>query len=422
MKITSLLLLLATIRLAAAMPLVTIDTVPVGNPGNAAASTSNVTYDPSRYSDARGYGAVAYPYRIGRTEVTISQYKAFLDAVATVPSADYITDLWNENMQTDANCAGISRGGSGTTADPYVYTLIEGTGNHPITYVGWFSAARFVNWLQNGATATSGTETGAYTLNGATSGIIPRNAGAAWWLPSEDEWYKAAYYSPVLFGGAGGYWLYANQSNTLASSNAVGTPGGANYNNGVYAITQQPVKLPNQNYLADVSSYADSVSYYGTFDQNGNAWEWTDTLNPDTENYRIRNGSWIDDNPALLSAAASLSAPPATQLFDIGFRVAAAAPPAIVPDTTPPHVTVSGKKTRTTSKARITLSGSASDNVAVARVEGKIGGSSYKAASGTGAWKFSAKLKPGKNKISIRAVDTAGNTSSPVKVTVQRKD
>lgn len=416
MKVTPLLILLAGIRLATAAPLVSIDTVLVGSPGNAAASATNVTFDPNRYSDARGYGAVAYAYRIGRTEVTIAQYKAFLDAVAAVPSADYLAALWNENMQSDANCAGISRSGSGTTADPYVYAIVSGSENHPITYVSWFSAARFVNWLQNGATASADTETGAYPLNGATDGLVPRNANAAWWLPSEDEWYKAAYYSPALNGGTGGYTLYANQSNTLAA-NVVGTAGGANYNNGVYATTQQPIKLPNQNYLTDVGAYAGSVSYYGTFDQSGNAWEWTDTV-VSGSNYRIRNGSWIDQNEALLSAAASLSAPPTTQLFDIGFRVAAVNPP---PDVTAPKVTISGARTRTTSKASLALSGRASDNVAVVRVEGKAGGKAYQPAHGLKKWSFTAKLKRGKNAVYIRARDAAGNRSKPLKVIVRRK-
>ena len=35
-----------------------------------------------------------------------------------------------------------------------------------------------------------------YTLNGATSGIITKNANSTFWIPSEDEWYKAAYYDP----------------------------------------------------------------------------------------------------------------------------------------------------------------------------------------------------------------------------------
>lgn len=311
---------------AAAEPLLTLDTVAIGNAGNAPANAANVTYDASLYSEALGYGAVDYDYRMGTTEVTIGQYQTFLNAVASVPIQPYLTALWNTNMEADGNVAGIHRSGAGTLAEPYVYTVVPGSANRPITYVSWFDAARFVNWVQNGATRTSDTETGAYTLNGATTGMISRNPDATWWLPNEDEWYKAAYYSPELVGGTGGYTLYATQSNTL-DSNVIGAPGAANYNDGVYATTQQPIKLPDLNYLTDVGAYPDSPSYYGTFDQSGNVWEWTDSPTSDTR-FRIRNGSWIDADESYLSAAGSLDAPPTLQLFDIGFRVATVPEPA----------------------------------------------------------------------------------------------
>ena len=48
---------------------ITIDTVPVGNPGNA--------NDP-----IFSLGAVSYSYRISTYEVTVGQYVAFLNAVA----------------------------------------------------------------------------------------------------------------------------------------------------------------------------------------------------------------------------------------------------------------------------------------------------------------------------------------------------
>lgn len=64
-----------------------------------------------------------------------------------------------------------------------------GSGNRPISYMSWFDAARFTNWLGNGQGSGS-TETGAYTLSGATSGIFTKNVGATVWIPSEDEWYN----------------------------------------------------------------------------------------------------------------------------------------------------------------------------------------------------------------------------------------
>jgi hypothetical protein len=49
------------------------------------------------------------------------------------------------------------------------------------------------------------TETGAYTLNGdKTDRAETKEPGAKWWIPSENEWYKAAYYDPTLNGADGG--------------------------------------------------------------------------------------------------------------------------------------------------------------------------------------------------------------------------
>ena len=183
--------------------------VTVGNPGNA--------------NDTTGYGAVNYEYQIGKYDVTIGQYTAFLNAVATTDTYS----LYNTSMATDLNVAGISRTGS---SGSYTYSVINNGGdssNRPITYVSWWDAARFSNWMANGqptgAQSSTTTENGAYNVNGATSGSAPgRNtvnpntsAAPTFYIPTENEWYKAAYYSPVKGGvGSPGYYAYATQSDT----------------------------------------------------------------------------------------------------------------------------------------------------------------------------------------------------------------
>jgi len=104
---------------------------------------------------------------------------------------------------------------------------VIGSPSHPVTYVSWGDAARFANWIQNGQpTGTQNnatTEDGAYRLNGATSHealyTVTRNANAAWFIPSENEWYKAAYYQPAAQGGdSDSYWLYPMKTNSLPYS------------------------------------------------------------------------------------------------------------------------------------------------------------------------------------------------------------
>lgn len=292
-----------------AQPLVNIETVTVGDTGNAA--------------DTTGYGAVAYEFSIGKYEVTIGQYTTFLNSVASVTSDSYIVDLWNANMTGNLNVAGISRSGSGTLASPYSYSVIGG-GNRPITYVSWFDAARFANWINNGATNGASTETGAYTLNGATTGIITKNAEAAWWIPSEDEWYKAAYYKGG--GTNAGYWLYPTQ-NDGAPGNVIGTAANqANYLTGGFSVTQSPTYDPSQDYLTDVGSFSNSASAYGTFDQGGNVYEWNDSIWFDSERGH-RGGGWDIGEATLKSTDRFTKAPPEFGNEDVGFRVAAVPEP-----------------------------------------------------------------------------------------------
>jgi sulfatase modifying factor 1 len=291
---------------------ITIDTVTIGNPGNAADST--------------GYGAVSYTYDIGTYEVSLLQYTAFLNAVAATDTYS----LWNANMGSDngvgtgnLNIAGISRANS---SGSYTYSVI-GDGNRPVTYVSWFDAARFTNWLDNGQPSGLGevagsTETGAYTLNGATSGVsVSRNAGFTWVIPSENEWYKAAYYDPTLNGGTGGYWLYPTQSNSVPGNMVGSSPNQANYryNNSVYSVTQSSSYSSSQNYLTAGGAYSGSASAYGTYDQGGNAFEWNEAVISSSRG--VRGGSWNSD-ASILRSSDRINFDPTGEGSSVGFRVA----------------------------------------------------------------------------------------------------
>ena len=122
------------------------------------------------------------------------------------------------------------------------------------------------------------------------SGTFIKNVGATVWLPSENEWYKAAYYDPTPGAGGGdNYWRYSTQSNTL-TSNTIGVAGAANYWNGSTAWTQNGLT----SNLTDVGTYgANSDSYYGTNDQTGNVSEWNDAVISSSSRGQ-RGGSWAD--------------------------------------------------------------------------------------------------------------------------------
>jgi formylglycine-generating enzyme len=280
---------------------INVGLVPVGDPGNAA--------------DSSGFGAVSYPYSIGKYDVTTSQYAAFLNSVATVGDR---YGLWTNFMASDFTTVGISRNGS---SGSFTYSVI-GNGNVPIFGEGWGGAARFSNWLQNGQpTGVEGpgtTETGAYTLNGAifTADLmaVTRNAGATYFIPTENEWYKAAYYKGG--GTNAGYWPYPTQNNSAPSNalSATGTNNANFFNNGYTDPT---------NFLTSVGSFAASPGPYGTFDQGGDLFQWNETAV--MVNSRGRRGGSYHLGSLYLSSSYRDMADPSDVQSIIGFRVASVA-------------------------------------------------------------------------------------------------
>ena len=310
----------------------------VSIPGTVARGASIISYEIVPVGDAgnsadagNGYGSVANEYWIGRYPVTIGQYAAFLNAVAQTDTHD----LYKDAMGSDANVAGIQR--TGTTGS-YAYSVIGPAGtafgqsaaDRPITYVSWFDAARFANWMTNGQPTgpqdAATTEGGAYTLNGVTSGNAPaRNTGPGtdffFYIPTENEWYKAGYYSPVKSGTTADYWAYATQSDTLPG-NVVGLGGNqANFNGGSgYSLTQSATFETTQNYLTDVGAFTNSASYYGTFDQTGNVFEWNDLDGAVGPQRGLRGGSW-DSGSADLSSTTRFATSAGTLSELNGFRL-----------------------------------------------------------------------------------------------------
>ncbi len=240
-------------------PAVTIETVPVGNPGNAPDVNS-------------GYGSVPYTFRMGKFEVTAGQYTEFLNAVAATDTHD----LYNTAMDFDANPgslgANIKRSGN---PGFYSYSVAADWANRPANYVSFWDAARFANWLHNGQPigpqGPGTTEDGAYHDVGDQF-LFGRNAGARFFIPTEDEWYKAAYHDASA-GLAATYFNYPTASNSVPGRDLTETtnPGNnANYYSSGYLIG-------SPYYRTLVGEFELSDSPYGTFDQGGNVWEWNET-------------------------------------------------------------------------------------------------------------------------------------------------
>ncbi|MGB6917071.1 MAG: SUMF1/EgtB/PvdO family nonheme iron enzyme [Phycisphaerae bacterium] len=293
-----------------------IDTVTIGNLGNA----------DDTHGD--GYGGVDYAYNIGRFEVTAGQYTQFLNAVAD----DDTYGLYNTGMWSSSYGCKIERTGSSPN---YTYSVAVDWADRPVNYVSWGDAARFANWLHNGQPTgpqdLTTTEDGSYFLDGATSDpelmAITREADATWVIPSEDEWYKAAYH--YNDGVTGNYYDYPTSSdnapgyvNDSGNLSGTGTPfmeGGADPGN--YATYDGDMGISGIGapyYRTQAGEWENSASPYGTFDQGGNVWEWDEAV---IGSYRgLRGGSFGDPGSPLCASYRDYGNP-SYGSYHFGFRV-----------------------------------------------------------------------------------------------------
>ena len=288
---------------------VTIETVPVLNTGNAA--------------DTSGYGAVNYAYEIGKYEVTADQYCTFLNAVAATDTYGcYVAGMVTGDGEAKG-CYITQIGVSGS----YTYDFSarpSGTradwANRPVNYVSFWNALRFINWLHNGqptgAQDNTTTEDGAYFVNGHTGpggAWIGPNTAAKWWLPDEDEWYKAAYHKND--GDTSNYWTYATGSDTLPGTDLTEA---TNPGNNVSYNTAQGAPY----WQSIVGQCNLSGSPYGTFDQSGNENEWTESYGNDTSYRVVRSGQFESNASEIESSWRASAFQPDWVGYYNGFRVA----------------------------------------------------------------------------------------------------
>ncbi|MEX1117860.1 MAG: SUMF1/EgtB/PvdO family nonheme iron enzyme, partial [Terrimicrobiaceae bacterium] len=148
-----------------------------------------------------------------------------------------------------------------------------------------------------------------------------RHKNAFYFLPSEDEWYKAAYHQNT--GVNANYWDYATGSNTAPTQELTGgtTPGSAVYDGAAAGIPADP---------ADVTQ-AGGLSPYGTMGQNGNVFEWNESAfdgnnNVNTADRGIRGGDWFITEDFLRSSSRANNTPTVESSL-VGFRVASVPEP-----------------------------------------------------------------------------------------------
>ena len=244
-------------------------------------------------------------FNVGIYEIPIQQYTSFLNSVAKADP----NNLFNTLMQNIGIKRSIINGN-------YKYSIEPGSENYPVTYVSWYDAARYTNWLANGKPSapqgSSTTENGVYNLASTTiaRNSINPNTGAppTFWLLNESEWYTSAY----LKTDGSALWTYPTQSDTAPESSGNTPSNFANFG-GVFGET------------TPVGFFDQSPGPFGTFDQAGNVREWTETLdNSSTGPMRIiRGGSWADPVEVMKADESQIS-DPTLEDDKTGFRIGGA--------------------------------------------------------------------------------------------------
>ena len=254
---------------------INIDFVNIGNAGNVGDTRTGTDQYGLPLVNPYGSGAVGYNYRIGKYEVTNAQWNTFTAAVGAP---------------------------TGSPSDAYVIGSLFTGAQQPTNNISWYEAAQFCNYLTSGNKSL-----GAYQLGADGSITVDRTAaistyGTTYVIPTEDEWYKAAYFKPN-----GGYSLYAN-----------GT-----------SIT--PIAGVNTNYQNEEMGQPWNIGtgtqeQNGTFDMMGNVWEWNENLAYST-NLGFRGGSYTNNYVPTLGSSYWVYSYPGSEYHNVGFRVASVPEP-----------------------------------------------------------------------------------------------
>jgi formylglycine-generating enzyme required for sulfatase activity len=195
----------------------------------------------------------------------------------------------------------------------------------PATSISWFEAARFVNWLNTSTGSVPAYKFGdmgnfqlwepidpGYDVNN-----LYRNSRAFYFLPSLDEWHKAAYYDQIDCV----YYDYPTGSDAI--------PDGIDF---VGDSVFDAVFEDGGNQLAPNGiTNAGVQSPYTTVAQGGNVNEWLESAFDRTntapgEQRELRGGSWGFPSSLLLAANDGFGLPPTFEGIGGGFRVASVVP------------------------------------------------------------------------------------------------
>lgn len=306
-----------------------IDFVTVGSPGNAPWPG---TSPPTSGDRAVGRGSVSYEFSIGRMEVTTAQWVEFFNAAYDRPADDRLPHLLPPSRWGAAPTPATVPGG-------LRWTVPAGNELMPVGNISWRNAAMYCNWLHNNKSTDRAAfldgaydvSTFSYTAFGAFNDQITRHTTARYWIPSWDEWLKAAHFDPNRHGpGQEGWWFYSHASDSPVLP---GPPGTVVTGDGRMAEANfgwNELSFPGLNpFAVPLGAYPTVQSPWGLFDVAGATGEWTEEAFFRTDGFprdRIWDGSFWGGGSGADRVLARGGSFPSFSGFQQGFRIATTVP------------------------------------------------------------------------------------------------
>jgi formylglycine-generating enzyme required for sulfatase activity len=327
---------------AAKRAVITVPITEIGQPGNPGAAITPFTdaiYQSCSSAPpsppCQTVGSVGYPYGIGKLEVTVSQYVAFLNTVDPIGRNRHSLFSTNQTATAWPKYGQINLRKRARPGRHYSIAYPQWA-DKPYGFANFLRSARFANSVTNGKVlskrpvSSNGfsyviykvrlspkTERGMYDMRRRKT---TRRRASGFVIPSQDEWIKAAYFDPKG-GGMFSYWKYPTNPGTFfdqptqlspdptAPNTATLNPKTGDVTNSstqplaIYHGTSFPSWCPAQVsantcntvnplhlkastyqkiYQGSVGTVgqAGTLGPWGTLDQGGNAVEWTDTITP----------------------------------------------------------------------------------------------------------------------------------------------
>ncbi len=238
----------------------------------------------SNTNPTSGYGIVDYDYRMGVFEITNEQWNQFKASVGGTVTGDPSTAYDSDAFYTGAS--------------------------QPTNNVSWYEAAQFVNWLSTstGHQAAYNFVDGELTLwdssEAADGSHLYRHKDAYYFLPSEDEWVKAAYWNGTELQ------TYATEDDSIPV---------ANVDSSYDRFSDGPWNVGSG-----------SKELNGTYDMMGNVLEWVESpfiYSASTEyaassRRAMRGGCYTMVNVGGLKSSVHSNRLPEYESSGVGFRIA----------------------------------------------------------------------------------------------------